>query len=200
MEIPYGGKVRIELIVRRFAKKVFYNVCGDKSGNYIVEPCMLSPHSSLDFPYITIINDKGGHGTSWENLYSNYEQAEKEVKLRNELYNHFKHKPFLSWEILKDKFQDLKKIENDITKLLKGFEDFDGIDFCDVGANGIQVRGHHKQIPNYTYGSQPTIKYDFSNKENIVMEFVSMWYSQDTPAKILKEKAFIKAGEETGWN
>ena len=50
-------------------------------------------------------------------------------------------------------------IESQINKCLCGFENFQGIDFCNVGAGGIQIRGHHKQIKGFTYGSQPTIKY-----------------------------------------
>ena len=88
----------------------------------------------------------------------------------------------------------------EINTALKDYPNFDGVDFCDVGANGIQIRGHHKQIGGYTYGSQPTIKEDLSNITEATQEFIDMWKAEDTPMKVLKFKEFISFGEKYGWD
>lgn len=205
MEVPYKGKVNMRLVAERFKNKTFYYVNGSKSGDYKLEPCLLSKDSFNSMAFVIPLNElhepqKWSHGASWGDIYDVFEDAEKEVKNRNNLYNSFKYKPFLGLQTIKEHFQDLIKIEQDICKLLKGFDNFQGIDFCDVSANGIQIRGHHKKIKDYTYGQQPTIKYDFSNKDSIVMEFVNMWYEHDTPSKVSAEKRFIAAGEKYGWD
>lgn len=102
--------------------------------------------------------------------------------------------------MLEEHFIDLMYIELKINKYLSAFENFQGIDFCNVGAGGIQIRGHHKQIKGYRYGSQPTIMYDFSNVEEVICEFIDMWRRSDTEQKIAKEKEFIYYGEKYGWN
>jgi len=205
MKVPYDGKVNIRLVLKRFAKKVFYYVSDSKSGNFKLEPCILNNASFSKCLFVRPFKDDFtlcdySHGADWENLYDNYETAEKEVKERNKLFNAFQHMPYVTLKTLKEHEDDLLLIESDICKLLSGFENFDGIDFCDVSANGIQIRGHHKQIKGYTYGSQPTIRYDFSNKDDIVMEFVSMWHTYDRPEKINREKVFIADGEKYGWD
>lgn len=106
----------------------------------------------------------------------------------------------MALEMLEEHFIDLMYIESEINKCLSAFENFQGIDFCNVGAGGIQIRGHHKQIKGYTYGSQPTIKYDFSNIEEVICEFIDMRRRSDTEQKIAKEKEFIYYGEKYGWN
>ena len=101
-----------------------------------------------------------------ENLFETFEEAREEAKRRNYLYFEcFQYKPFLKLEILEEHLKDFMYIESQINKCLCGFENFQGIDFCNVGAGGIQIHGHHKQIEGHTYGSHPTLKYDFSNIE-----------------------------------
>lgn len=112
----------------------------------------------------------------------------------------FKHKPYLRDDILSEHKEKLIHIEQEITKQLTDYENFDGIDFCDVNAGGIQIRGHHKQINGYTYGKQPTIKYDFSNYLECIDEFVQMWKEYDTPNKVRDEQWFIEQGEKYGWD
>ena len=56
------------------------------------------------------------------------------------------------------------------------------LDFCDVNANGIQIRGCHLLAePGYSYGHQATIKYDFANIEDAVNEFIACWKQKDNP-------------------
>ena len=112
----------------------------------------------------------------------------------------FKHKPYLRDNILNEHNDKLIHIEQVITNQLTEYENFDGIDFCDVSASGIQIRGHHKQINEYTYGKQPTIKYDFSNYLECIDEFVEMWKEYDTPKNVRDEQWFIKQGEMYGWD
>lgn len=207
MKVPYNGKVNIKLVVKRFKNKVFYYVSDFNKPKYSFKPCMLSEKSYIDFPFVRFFNEemkldtRYSQGADWKRLFDSFEEAEKEVKRINSLYfDGFYQKPFLKIETLERYKQDLLKIENDINKLLKGFENFKGIDFCDVSAGGIQIRGHHKQIKGYSYGDQPTIKYDFSNKDDIVIDFVNMWYKNDKAEAIRKELAFIAAGEKYGWD
>ena len=103
-------------------------------------------------------------------------------------------------DIIKNNLNELIFIQEDIKKKLKGYENFLGIDFCDVSASGIQIRGHHKNIKGYTYGEQPTIKYDFSNINEVIKEFVLMWWEKDNDAEIAKEKDLISFGEKYGWD
>ena len=88
----------------------------------------------------------------------------------------------------------------EINTALKDYPNFDGVDFCDVGANGIQIRGHHKQIGGYTYGYQFTIKEDLSDIAEKTQEFIDMWKVEDTPAKVSKFNEFISFGEKYGWD
>lgn len=207
MNIPYDGKVNIKLIVKRYKNKIFYYVHTFDNYKYSFKPCVLSEASIITFPFVRYFNDKMqldmsySQGADWERLFDKFEDAEKETKRLNSLYfDGFQRKPYLKIKTLELYKEDLLKIENDINKLLKGFENFQGIDFCDVSANGIQIRGHHKQIKGYTYGTQPTIKYDFSNKNDVVLEFVNMWYQYDIPDKVYKEQRFIADGEKYGWD
>jgi len=203
MKVPYDGKINIRLILKRYKNKIFYYVSDFDNYKYSFKPCMLSDSSSIGFPSVRFFNEKMkldtgySRGADWKMLFDSFEGAENEAKRINSLYfDGFQHKPFLKIEKLEEHKEDLLKIEKDINKLLKGFEDFEGIDFCDVSASGIQIRGHHKKIKGYTYGKQPTIKYDFSNKDEIVMEFVSMWYKHDKPSEISRELSFIADGEK----
>lgn len=207
MRVPYDGKVNMSLVVKRYKNKIFYYVKEFDNHKFSFKPCMLSEKSFVNIPFVRFFNDKMkldtsySQGANWRRLFDNYEEGEKEVKRLNSLYfDGFYQKPYLKIETLENYKKDLLKIENDINKLLRGFENFQGIDFCDVSANGIQIRGHHKKIKGYTYGQQPTIKYDFSNKDDIVMEFVNMWYKYDKDDRVREEIKFIADGEKYGWD
>jgi len=207
MKVPYDGKVNIRLVVKRYKNKIFYYVQQFENYKYSLKPCMLSEKSHIDFPFVRFFNEgmkldtSCSQGADWKRLFDSFEDAEKEVKRLNSLYfEGFYEKPYLRIETLENHKEDLLKIERDINKLLKGFDNFQGVDFCDVSANGIQIRGHHKQIKNYVYGQQPTIKYDFSNQDDIAIEFVRMWQKFDREDEIRRKLSFIADGEKYGWD
>lgn len=88
----------------------------------------------------------------------------------------------------------------EINEALKDFPYFDGIDFSDVGANGIQIRGHHELIPNRTYGHQSTISYDLTNITEATQEFIDSWKALDKPQKVAEYKNFLAMGDKYGWD
>ncbi|UUV25912.1 MULTISPECIES: hypothetical protein [Lysinibacillus] len=136
-----------------------------------------------------------------KNLFKELDKAEKRAKYLNKIYYElFKYKPFLNEELLSNNINKLLEIEKSITEGLLDYPNFEGIDFCDVSAGGINIRGHHKEISGYTYGNQPKIEYDFSNYKEVVGEFIEMWKNQDTPEKVKGEQWFISQGEKYGWD
>lgn len=135
-----------------------------------------------------------------DNLYISFIEA-KEIKRKyNNMISKFDFRPYMKIEMIEEHFEELMFIQNDIHKKLKGYENFLGIDFCNVGAGGIQIRGHHKDITGFTYGKQPTIKYDFSNIKEAISEFVNMWFEYDCDEYISREKDIIAFGEKYGWD
>ena len=97
--------------------------------------------------------------------------------------------------------EELEYIRFQINKRIKNKDNFLGIDFCDVGANGIQIRGHHSLIKGYCYPlTMPTLKYDFSNIDEVIEEFISIWDACDTKEKVNEVKRFIEAGRKYGWD
>lgn len=79
---------------------------------------------------------------------------------------------FLSKETLEEHREKFLEVADKIKNMLVDYPGYIGCDFCDVSANGIQIRGHHKEIGGYTYGSQVTINYDMSNIDTVADEFV----------------------------
>lgn len=180
--------------------KIFWYI---DTNDYTLKPCVLSDkhYQSVHF----IQEDKTL--TDWalyigeNHLFDNKINAQARLDYIKKLYfETFKHTPFLSVSIIEKHLQELLYIENKIAEALKDFKNFKGIDFCNVSAGGIQIRGHHKRIKNYTYGTQPTIKYDFSNIEECIQEFVEMWKQYDTPERVNAELRFIADGEKYGWD
>lgn len=96
--------------------------------------------------------------------------------------------------------KELNEINKQISERLKDYPNFEGIDFNDLGIRGIKIRGFHKQIKGYSYGGQPTIKYDFSNWKECIDQFVTMWKNIDTPEKVVVAKRFFADGEKYGWD
>lgn len=206
MEIPYNGNVSCKLVAKRFEGVQFWHVEKKSNGFYTVQACTPSvKHSSEETVWFKKLDKefnfiKGYSPFKWSNLYDSYFDAKAKAKEYNKLLKQFDFMPYLSIEVIQDRFNDLIKIQHEINKKLAGYENFLGIDFCNVGANGIQIRGHHKEIKGYTYGLQPTIKYDFSNIDDVIKEFVEIWWEYDTQERISKEKRFIADGEKYGWD
>ena len=116
------------------------------------------------------------------------------------LKDKFKKKPFLEDQMLKKHFDELKRIENEITAGLKEYPNFAAIDFCDVRAGGIQIRGFHKEVKGHCYGDQITVKYDFSNINTAIDSFIEMWKKEDTIEHLSNYKSFLADGEKYGWD
>jgi hypothetical protein len=105
-----------------------------------------------------------------KNIFENVFDAAKRATFLKNLYQEtFKHVPYLKEEILVEHKDQLLHIENEITKQLNEYPNFEGIDFCDVSAGGIQIRGHHKQIKGYTYGKQLTIAMILAITRSVLM-------------------------------
>ena len=110
----------------------------------------------------------------------------------------FKHKPFIKEEMLNENFDKLVFIENEITKRLKEYFNFDGIYFSDVSAGYIQVNGIHKKVKGYVYGFVK-LEYDFSNIKEVIESFVEMWKESDNDESIKWYQDFLRDGERYGW-
>lgn len=179
--------------------KTFWYVDTDK---YVLKNCVLSTYYEM----IKFIQDDGNLSSysqkfREEYLYEYKYNAQERLDSLKELYfETFTYKPYLTEDKIIKNLSELLYIESAIAELLKDYPDFKGIDYCDVGAHGIQIRGHHLQIKGYTYGQQITIKYDFSNYKECINEFVDMWKSHDIASKIHSEKQFIADGEKYGWD
>lgn len=107
---------------------------------------------------------------------------------------------YLHEDVYKEHMNDFIYINKQITNRLKDYPNFNGIDFCDVHAGGIQIRGRHKKFPTHTFGDQITIQYDFSNIEQAINDFAEMWKYFDEPDYIKEYKQFLTDGEKYGWN
>ena len=106
---------------------------------------------------------------------------------------------FLKKPMLEKHKEDFERIRQRITEALKDYENFDGVNFVDVNARVIQVNGLHKKTGRY-YFLILTIKYDFSNIDEVVDEFVRGWKKYDNPEYISDFLSFIRMGEEYGWD
>lgn len=207
MKAPYDNKVNIRLVVKRFKSKIFYYVYTFDNNRYSLKPCMLSTASIQCFPFVRYF-DKDMNldmscsmGANWDYLFDVFEDAEKEAKRLNSLYfDGFRYKPFLRIEEIQAHKDQLAVVEKTIDKLLSGFENYNGIDFCNVSAGGTQIRLHHKLIKGYTYGRQITILPDYSNVDDVALEAVKTWMEYDKPSKIKSELRFIADGEKYGWD
>ena len=205
---PCKGASR-EKLLELYSKRIFYYIGGDARSKKGVsfEPCILSRDSewTTDKPRILFFDEdmcpfRCDMQARWENLYDSWTEAEKKVNHIKKLYSKgFWRKPYVSIDTLEKYKGEMVRIEKLINKGLKDYPNFLGIDFCDVHANGIQVRGHHKEIEKYIYGMQPTIKYDFTNKNEVISDFIEMWKHEDTPEELKRIKEFLKSGEKYGW-
>lgn len=100
----------------------------------------------------------------------------------------------------KNYLQILDEIRKEINDILSKYPNFNGIDYCDVSAGGIQIRLFHKEVKGYAYGDQVTLKYDLSNADECVDRIVRVWEYYDTPENLKRTKSFIADGEKYGWD
>lgn len=138
--------------------------------------------------------------TSWDQLFETEEEAQETANLYNETIKCFDHVPLINIKKLVASREALINIQNSINEKLKIYPNFDSIDFCDVGANGIQIRLHHKQINGYTLSEQATLKYDLSNVEEVIDESVENFIKFDTKDNIRGYKEFLAEGDKYGWD
>lgn len=207
MEQPCKGATRAELL-EKFRNRVFYYVSQNKQGVNYLKPCILDREGAWhpDTPYVVFFDDDMSLSpfstcVGWGNLFDGWEQAHEQARHIERLYNKgFWRKPFVELYTLEHHKGEMVRIEKRINEGLKDYPNFLGIDFCDVHANGIQVRGHHKEVKGYTYGNQPTIKYDFSNTNEVIDEFIEMWKEVDKPEEVRRFKDFTEFGEKYGWD
>ena len=106
---------------------------------------------------------------------------------------------FLKKPMLEKHKEDFERIRQRITEALKDYENFDGVNFVDVNARGIQVNGLHKKTGRY-YFHTVTIKYDFSNVDEAIEDFVNGWKHYDNPSYISDFLWFLEMGEKYGWD
>lgn len=112
----------------------------------------------------------------------------------------FDYLPYMS-KVMLDTFENLLlDIQDIIHDGLKDYPNFLGVQFIDVSAGGIQIRGFHKQVSGHSYGKQVTIKYDMSNAYDCADAFIEGWKASDTDKAIKATLSFIKEGEEYGWD
>ncbi len=138
--------------------------------------------------------------TKWDHLFETEEEAQETANLYNETIKCFDHVPLVDIKKLVANRETLIDIQNKINEKLKNHPNFDSIDFCDVGANGIQIRLHHKQIKNYTLSEQATLKYDLSNMKEVIDESVENFIKFDTKDNIRGYKEFLAWGDKYGWD
>lgn len=199
---PKEGTTK-EQFNRNFLNRVFYHY---SINNNSIRPCIISDgyydsiHVDVRFFNSEWILSKSTNMVSWELLFESYQEAARYDKHIKKLYSGFFAKPYINTGILEKHKGQLCYIEKEIGKNLKSYPNFKGIDFCDVHAGGIQIRGHHKDIKNYCFGEQITIKYDFSNYKDAITQFVDMWKSLDNDSFISGYKSFLADGEKWGWD
>jgi hypothetical protein len=199
---PKKGTTK-EQFNRNFLKRVFYHY----SINNNIRPCIIYKGGYYDSIFVDVqffnsewVLLESSSMVTWELLFESYQEAAKYDKHIKKLYSGFFAKPYVNTEILEKHKGQLRYIEKEIGKNLKSYPNFKGIDFCDVHAGGIQIRGHHKDIKGYCFGEQITIKYDFSNYKDTITQFVDMWKSLDNDSYISGYKSFLADGERYGWD
>lgn len=112
----------------------------------------------------------------------------------------FDYIPYLNKPTL-DAFSNLLlDLQHIIHEGLSDYPNFLGIQFVDVSAGGIQIRGFHKDVDGHNYGEQTTIKYDMSNAYEAASDFISYWKASDNDDSIRFMKEFFKQCEEYGYD
>ena len=110
-----------------------------------------------------------------------------------------KHFHFLKQSTIDNHLQDLINIHNSICFILSQYPNFDGLDFYDVSAGGIQVRLFHKEVTGYCYFSI-TVKYNFSNKQEVIENAIETWKELDTDEHLKSYQSLLEFGNKYGWD
>ena len=182
------------------AGKVFYYVDGGKHAPENIKQVTPVYSKTVRQTFWKLLNEGRDAWLGYDSIFENESEAEQFVKTVKHIRSQFRHDPYVSNTMLLKHFEDFKDIENKIEDGLKDYPNFDGIDFCDVSAHGIQVRTHHKAFEKYTYGSQFTIEYDFSNKDEIPNLVINNFKNNDNEKDVKSQKRFIAYGEKYGWD
>lgn len=128
-----------------------------------------------------------------------YEEALKVKEDYEALRKEFDYN-YLKYEWIKQHRDELLKLKKELDKLVEKYENLVGYDFCDVSAGGVQVRLKHKEIKNYTFGRQITIKYDCSNINEVLDLVEKAWVEDDTEENVNFDKRMIADCEKWGWH
>ena len=99
-----------------------------------------------------------------------------------------------------DKFNKLLEIQTCVNKELKDFPGYMPFDFCDVSANGIQLRGKNESLKGYC-PLQVTLPYSLENYMDVAKQFVEeykKYYGDEANIKYMQH--FIEMGEKYGWD
>ena len=94
--------------------------------------------------------------------------------------------------------EQLADLRSEIDQALEHDRSYDGLDFCDANAGGVQVRLFHKDIQGYCYQSH-TLAYDFSNRREVAEEAIMCWKAA-TEEDLQRFKSFLEDGEVWGWD
>ncbi len=171
MKIPFDGNVNARLVEKRFKGQVFYSVTDPQGGkDHEIEIGFLRLNGCLKYPMIQPIKNgevkNYSHGCSWSMIFETLDDAKKQQRLINGLYNdEFHKKPFIKRDFLKKIKPELLELQSVISLLFDGHVEFNGVNFSDVGAGGVQV---------YAAGYHTTIKYDLSNKVSVIGSFIKV--------------------------
>jgi len=183
-----------------FSDKKFYYADPSK---FVIKECI----ACLDRGWIKFFNADGdletwAQGYSKEDLFENQPDAVARMAFMRRLYlETFRKKPFLKPKFLIENLEKFIFIESAINEQLKDYPNFESISFTDVSAGGIQIGGSHKLVERYYYGHhQPTIKYDFSNFQQCIEEFVSNWKKIDNAEYTQGYRQYLREGERYNWN
>lgn len=203
MQIPFDGKKSYQYIYKHYKNTPLWIVHKDKFGIGKVKKCYLYSIGNLKIPII-MYKDGALNGmytpVTWEMLYTSEDSANEELKAFQKLYSeNFDFKPYINPQTMSQYRDTLLEIQDTIHFYLKDFPNFLGIDFCDVSAFGIQIRGYHKNTLPYTF-IQTVLKYDFSNKEEATQNFIGMWKLNDVPKVVTEYQEFLAEGEKYGWD
>ena len=206
MEQPCEGKTKEEML-KLYKQRVFYYIQTSKNGCRM-RPCILDKESiwKPSEPRVVLFDDDMRLGilrkyVFWDELYDSWNDARSRIEHIDKLYNtDFWIRPYVEVETLEKHKDEMVEIEKLIKEGLKNYSNFLGIDFCDVNCNGIQIRGHHKEITSHAFGVQPTLKYDFTNKDEVIHDFIEMWKINDVPEEVESYKRFLRFGNKYGWD